>query len=139
MEKQHKFSIWYILVGIWIVLLMQNYIAHMFVVKAVPYSQFLDLLKDGKVKEIAVSANQIQGKMIEEGGKEQGFKTVRVDPELSDMLQQYNVTFKGEIESTFFTNLLSWAVPFLLVIGIWYFFMRRMSGQQPGFMSLGKN
>ena len=24
-------------------------------------------------------------------------------------------------------------------MGIWYFFMKRMSGQQPGFMSLGKN
>ncbi len=139
MEKQHKFSIWYILVGIWIVLLMQNYIAHMFVVKTVPYSEFLDLLKDGKVKEIAVTANQIQGKLIEEGGKEQGFKTVRVDPELSNMLEQYPVTFKGEIESTFIRDLLSWIFPIFLFVGIWYLFMRRMSGQQPGFMSLGKN
>jgi len=139
MEKQHKFSIWYILVGIWIVLLMQNYIAHMFVVKTIAYSQFLDLLKDGKVKEIAVSANQIQGKMIDEGGEVKGFKTVRVDPELSDMLQQYNVTFKGEIESTFVANLLSWIFPIFLFVGVWYLLMRRMSGQQPGFMSLGKN
>ena len=111
MEKQHKFSIWYILVGIWIVLLMQNFIAHMFAVKTIDYSQFLDLLKDGKVKEIAISANQIQGKLIEDGGKEQVFKTVRVDPGLSDMLQQYKVTFKGEIESTFVRDLLSWILP----------------------------
>ena len=26
MEKQHKFSIWYVLLGIWVVLLIQNYL-----------------------------------------------------------------------------------------------------------------
>jgi len=36
-------------------------------------------------------------------------------------------------------DLLSWVVPVLLFIGIWAFFIRRMAGQQPGFMTLGKN
>lgn len=139
MEKQHKFSLWYVLIGIWIVLIMQNLIAQMFVVKTIDYSQFLSLLKEGKVKEIAISANQIQGKLVGEVGREQVFKTVRVDPGLSEMLEKYNVTFKGEIESTFMRDLLSWVLPIFLFVGIWYLFMRRMSGQQPGFMSLGKN
>jgi len=67
------------------------------------------------------------------------FKTVRVDPEISRLLEQYNVTFKGQFESTFFRDLLSWVFPIFLFVGIWYFFMKRMVGQQPGFMSLGKN
>ncbi|MGC9325260.1 MAG: ATP-dependent zinc metalloprotease FtsH [Desulfomonilia bacterium] len=139
MEKHHKFSIWYVLIGIWIVLLIHNYISSMFVITTIPYSQFLTLLKDGKISEIAITENQIQGKMIDETGVTKDFKTVRVDPDLSSMLEDYNVTFKGEIQPTLLRDILSWVFPILLFVGIWYFFIRRMASQQPGFMSLGKN
>ncbi|MGA1844902.1 MAG: ATP-dependent metallopeptidase FtsH/Yme1/Tma family protein, partial [bacterium] len=139
MEKHHKFSIWYIILGIWLVLLLQSYLATMLAIKTIPYSEFLTLLKEGKVTEIAVSSNQIQGKAQIKGAKEESFRTVRVDTELSNMLEQYNVTFKGEVESTFLRDVLSWLFPIALFIGIWYFFIKRISSQQPGFMSLGKN
>ena len=139
MEKQHKFSVFYILIGVWVVLIIQSYIASMFAVKTIPYSQFMMLLKTGKVTEIAVSQDKIQGKMKDAQGKAEEFKTVRVDQELSKTLEQYGVTFKGEIESTFLRDIISWVLPIFLFIGIWYLFMKRMAGQQPGFMSLGKN
>jgi cell division protease FtsH len=138
-EKQHKFSVFYILIGVWVVLIVQSYIASMFAVKTIPYSQFMTMLKTGKVTEIAVSLDKIQGKMKGAGGKVEDFKTVRVDSELSKTLEQYNVIFKGEIESTFARDIISWVLPVFLFIGIWYLFMKRMGGQQPGFMSLGKN
>jgi cell division protease FtsH len=140
MEKRQKFSIWYVLLGIWFVLLLQNSITTMFAIKTIPYSEFLKLLKDNKVIEVAITANQIEGKIKDnEGGKEQMFRTVRVDADTSQLLEQYNVNFKGEIESRFLPTLLSWIVPVFLFIGLWYFLMKRMAGQQPGFMSLGKN
>ncbi|MDQ5987146.1 MAG: ATP-dependent zinc metalloprotease FtsH 4 [Syntrophus sp. SKADARSKE-3] len=142
MEKHHRFSLWYILVAMWLVLIAQSYIASIFAVQTIPYSQFLNLLKTGKITEIAISANQIQGKMKVEGGKPdetKAFKTIRVEQDLSTMLQQYPVTFKGEIESTFLKDILSWVFPILLFAGIWYFFMKRFSSQQAGFLSLGKN
>ncbi len=138
-EKHHKFSIWYVLIGIWVVLLAQNYIAHVMAVKIIPYSQFMTLLKEGRITEIAVGENQIQGKMKDDKGALEDFKTIRVDPELSKMLDEYKVTFKGEIERTFFRDLLSWVLPILIFVGVWFFLMKRMAGQQPGFMSLGKN
>ena len=140
MQKQHKFSLWYVILGIWGVLLLQNLMFSAMAVKTIPYSEFLNLLKDGKVKEVAVSANQIQGRLAdgaEDGGRL--FRTVRVDPEVSGLLGQYKVSFKGEIESTFLRDLLSWIVPIVIFVGIWAFMIRRMQGQQPGFMSLGKN
>jgi cell division protease FtsH len=142
MEKRHKFSIWYVVLGIWIVLLIQNYLASVFAIKTIPYSEFLTLLKEGKVAELAITENQIQGRLKPEGqsgGQGQAFKTVRVDPELSTLLEKYNVNFKGEIQSTFLRDLFSWLFPIGLFIGIWYLFMKKMAGQQPGFMSLGKN
>ncbi|MGA1864146.1 MAG: ATP-dependent zinc metalloprotease FtsH [bacterium] len=139
MEKHHKFSIWYVVFGIWVVLLLQSYLASVFSIKTIPYSEFLSLLKDGKVTEIAISPNLVQGKMKVNGGKEQLFKSIRVDTETSNMLEQYPVVFKGEVESTLTRDLLSWLFPIALLIGIWYLFMKRMGAQQPGFMSLGKN
>ncbi|MGD8229107.1 MAG: ATP-dependent zinc metalloprotease FtsH, partial [Desulfobacteraceae bacterium] len=142
MEKKYKFSVWYVFIGIWIVLLIQNYLGSMLAIRTIPYSEFLKLLKENKVVEVAISANQIQGKLKAEGGatgKEQLFKTVRVDPEISELLEQYGVNFKGQVESTFLRNLFSWVFPIFLFIGIWYLLMKRMAGRQPGFMSLGKN
>ena len=142
MEKQHKFSVWYVLVGVWVVLIAQSYISSMFAYQVVPYSQFLTLLKTGKISEVAVTANQIQGKMKVAGaaaGETKAFRTIRVDPELSTLLDTYKVSFKGEIESTFLRDLFSWIFPIILFVGIWYFFMKRMGSQQAGFMTLGKN
>ena len=136
MEKKHKFSMWYVLLGIWVVLILQNALHTAFAIKTVPYSEFLRLLENGRIAEVAITADRIQGRMINGG---EMFRTVRVDPELSKLLEQYGITFKGEIESTFLRDLLSWVFPILLFIGVWYFLMKRMAGQQPGFMTLGKN
>ena len=96
MEKRHKFSIWYVLLGVWLVLLLQNYITTMFAIKTIPYSEFLNLLKENKVTEVAISADQIQGKIKGDATeKEQMFRTVRVDPDTSKLMEQYKVNFKG--------------------------------------------
>lgn len=138
MEKHHKFSLWYIFFAIWAVLIFQNYLAHIFGVRSIAYSEFLKLLKDNKITEVAISRNIIQGKMVNSNGKYIPFRTVRVDPEISMLLEKYQVKFKGEVESTFFRDLMSWIVPIFVFIGIWYIFMRRFAGQQPGFMTLGR-
>lgn len=142
MEKKFKFSIWYVLLGIWVVILVQNMLSSAFSIRTIPYSEFLKMLKENRVEEVAITENRIQGKLKGEGkvsGKGERFKTVRVDPNISNLLEEHNVTFKGEVESTFFRNLLSWVFPIILFIGIWYLFMKRMAGQQAGFMTLGKN
>ena len=142
MKKHHKFSIWYILLGIWFVILLQNYIASTYAVPTIPYSQFITLLQQGKIGEVAISSNQIQGKYKPPHTGPQGateFKTVRVDPNLSAVLQNYRVVFKGEIESTLLRDVISWIFPIVLFVGVWFFLMKRMGGQQAGFMTLGKN
>ncbi len=142
MEKQHKFSIWYVLVVMWIILLVQNFLMSMYTIQTIPYSKFLKLLNENKIIEVAITANQLQGKMKGEGqeaNKEVMFRTVRVDQDLSALLEQRNVTFKGEIESTFLRDILSWVIPIFIFGALWYFITKRITGQQPGFMMLGKN
>jgi cell division protease FtsH len=142
MEKHHRFSIWYVILGIWVVLLIHNYLSAAFSIQTIPYSQFLKLLKEKKITEVAITEDQIQGKLLEGDsaeGKGKPFRTVRVDPDISKLLEDYNVQYKGQIESNFLRNIFSWVFPVLLFVGIWYFLMKRMTGQQAGFMTLGKN
>jgi cell division protease FtsH len=61
MEKRHKFSIWYILVGIWIVLIIHNALYSVFSIETIPYRVFLQLVKKGRVAEVSITQNQIQG------------------------------------------------------------------------------
>ncbi len=141
MEKHHKFSIWYVLLGIWVVLILQQYLVSVFAVPTIPYSKFLELLKSNKVAELAISENVIQGKAYldpQYPDRLQVFKTIRVDPELSKLLENYQVTFKGEVQSTFLRDVMSWILPILLFFGVWYLLMKRMTGQAQGFLALGK-
>jgi len=142
MEKRTKFSIWYIVLAFWAVLIVQNLISTAIAVRHVPYSDFLTALEAGRVKEISISKDRIQGKMqVMKNGQEelQDFTTVRVDdPELVAKLTQKKVEFKGVIESTFVRDIMSWVVPILLFMGVWYYFIRRMGAQQ-GFLTLGKS
>ena len=141
MEKHHKFSIWYVLIAIWVVLIVHDVMVNMFAIEHIPYSDFIKALEQGKVSEIAITADRIQGKIkTTQDGKEveKMFTTVRVDQNLSQLLEKYNVTFKGVSEDNFVKNLASWVIPILIFFGIWYFMMRRFTAQQGSFLSLGK-
>ncbi|MEW5735157.1 MAG: ATP-dependent metallopeptidase FtsH/Yme1/Tma family protein, partial [Thermodesulfobacteriota bacterium] len=139
MEKHHKFSLWYFVLAVWGVLLLQRMLFSALSVKTLPYSEFLGLLDQNKVAQVAITQNQIEGKLkTGPEGKPELFRTVRVDEDLSKLLAQHNVVFAGEIESTFLKDILSWIVPVLLFVGIWAFLMKRMMPNQQGFMMLGK-
>ncbi len=141
MKKQHRFSIWYAILGVWLVLLLHNMIASAFLVKNIPYSEFVKLVEEGKVAEIAISENDIQGKMVasEDGlDKETLFRTVRVDAEIAQLLDANGIKYSGRIQSNFLGTLMSWLIPIALFLGIWIFMMRRFQ-QQSGFMQIGKN
>ena len=142
MEKRTRFSIWYILLAFWAVMILQSLIVQTMSVKTIPYSEFLTLLDQGRIEEISITENRIQGKMAPpEGGTEkyEEFSTVRVDdPNLTKKLEEQHVKFTGVIESTFLRDLMSWFFPIILFMGIWFYFFRKMGAQQ-GFLSLGKN
>ncbi|MDJ0803354.1 MAG: ATP-dependent zinc metalloprotease FtsH [Desulfobacterales bacterium] len=141
MKKQHRFSIWYAILGVWLVLLLHNMIASAFLVKNIPYSEFVKMVEEGKVAEIAISENDIQGKLVgtEDGlNKETLFRTVRVDPDIAQLLDANDVQYSGRIQSNFLGTIMSWLIPIALFFGIWVFMMRRFQ-QQSGFMQIGKN
>lgn len=141
MEKHHRFSLWYVLIAIWGVLLLNNFIVSTYGPKNLPYSEFLQKLQAGDVEEVSITGDVIAGTMKDKAdgeAKTVEFVTRRVDQSLSTELSKYNVHFRAQPESTFLRDILSWVIPILLFFGIWYFLMQRLNPGQ-GVMAFGKN
>ncbi|HEX2727814.1 MAG TPA: ATP-dependent zinc metalloprotease FtsH [Beijerinckiaceae bacterium] len=142
MNKGTRFHLWYWIAAFVGLMILQYVYVTVRQVATIPYSQFEQLLKDGKVTEIAVSDRFIQGALREPlaDGKSR-FVTTRIDPQFAEELQRYNVRYTGQIESTFLSDLLSWVVPVLLFFGLWTYLARRVAGQGGlgGLMTIGKS
>src|SRR6476660_952090 len=141
-NKKTSFSILYVLLAVFAVVLVHDFIVAIQKVEELPYSEFKTLLAAGKVGEITVTQQRLTGKLKPEGGAKEPklFTTVRVeDPDLVKELNAHQVTFTGVIESSFLRDLLSWFVPALVFAGIWFFVIRRFGQGQGGFMTVGKS
>src|SRR5947208_458233 len=139
-KKETQYHAWYWIAAIAVMMVIQAVFAAYTQVQTIPYSEFQDDLKAGKIAEVRVSGNYIQGKFKE--ANQQGrtdFITTRVDQQTAKELEQYNVKFAGQIESTLLRDLLSWVLPIALFFGVWMFMYRRIGGQQGGLMSIGRS
>jgi cell division protease FtsH len=150
MNKKVSFSIWYVFLAIWAVILLHDFISALNKVEEVPYSRFKQMVAEGKVAEVSVSTQTITGKLksVEDKKTESKdaakepmlFTTIRIeDPDLVRDLDRQGVTVTGVIESTFFRDLLSWVLPALVFVGIWFFFIQRLGQAQGGFMRVGQS
>ncbi len=111
-------------------------------VASIPYSQFAQLLEDGKVKEVVVTDDALRGELSEPVDGKTLFVTNRVDSELAESLRAHDVKYSREKQSVFGRALTSWLLPVLLLLGFWIFLSRRivgMGGSGAGLMSVGKS
>ena len=142
-KKETHYHIWYWIAAIIALMIIQAVFASYTQIENIAYSDYLNDLKAGKIAEVRVSGNYIQGKFKEADAKGYTeFITTRVDPTTSDELSKYGVKYAGQIESTFLRDLLSWIIPVALFFGVWWFMYRRFAGQQGlggGLMSIGRS
>ena len=139
MDKRSRFNLWYWIAAFLLLLSFQSWYVSFTQIEPVPYSDFQKYLREGKLEEIAVSATDIRGKLkspLPTG--EQYFVTTRVDTELARDLDKYGVRYAGRIPSTFMRDLLSWVLPVLLFVGIWYWLSQRVAGGS-GLLAIGKS
>jgi len=108
--------------------------------ETIDYSQFKTLLAQDRIVEADVAKEAITGTYLSGDNREVKFQTNRVDdPKLAEDLQTHKVKFRGEPDSRWVTELLSWVVPFLLILALWVFFIRRMGGAEGGIMSFARS
>ena len=107
------------------------------------YSDFVRELESGKISEVTiVDGREIKGK-IGVGDDAQEFALdlpMEADNELVTKLQDQGVQIYSERnkENLVLTALFAWA-PFLLIIGLWIFFMRQMQTGGNKALSFGKS
>jgi len=124
--------------------------------ESMSYSEFKALLRAGKVSELGLYRDTIEGtfsptglegvlskEKIEEitrsGKSVPGFVTTRVeDPGLVPELEAAHVGFTGHVTNTWIATLLSWILPAVIFVGLWMVVMKRMNPQS-GMMSIGKS
>ena len=104
-----------------------------------PFSEFLKNIEDGRVVQVEIKGNNIQG-ILSDGTT---FNTYAPnDPNLVEKLSSKGVTITASpLEDkmpSLLGVLLSW-FPMLLLIGVWIFFMRQMQGGRGGAMGFGKS
>ncbi|MCS6284015.1 MAG: ATP-dependent zinc metalloprotease FtsH [Nitrospira sp.] len=142
MNKKVSFSIWYVFLAIWAVILVHDFISALQKIEELPYSEFRQLVAADKVAEVAVGSHTLTGKLKPEGDAKEPklFSTIRVeDQDLVRELNQHKVKFVGVIETTFWRDVLSWILPAAIFGAIWYFFIRRLGQAQGGFMQVGQS
>jgi cell division protease FtsH len=140
--RHTQINLWYFLFALLAVIWIRDLWIASRSVEQISYSQFQQALEDGRIQEVEISSNRLQGtyREADPNGVKQ-FSTPRVDPELAAELEKYDVDFRGVVENTFFANVLSWVLPAVVFVGIWMFFMRRFAEKQGlgGMMAIGKS
>jgi cell division protease FtsH len=144
MNKQQRWHLWYVLIAIiGVTVFAQLWSAGQEKIVTIPYSEFLTDLNSGKIADVRVSGQRIQGewKEAQKNGVKM-FETTQVAPQLAAELEKNHVKFSGEIPNTFLGDLLSWVLPTLFFFGVWYFVFRRFAqgqGGVGGLMAVGRS
>jgi len=139
-------NIWIVLGLIWLGVLGAQLWYESSQVQTISYSEFLALQAEGGVTDLHVGSGQITGKLVAPGEDDREyFRTVRVDPELASQLADEGIEFSGVVEDTWISRVLSWVLPFVLILALWMFMLRRTlgggmgGGLGGGLMSVGKS
>jgi len=110
------------------------------VVSEITYSHFLSEVKNGVVKKVKISGSMITGSHMDDT------RFATYSPEtgndaLIGTLLEHNVEIKGAApdNSLWAHAFITW-LPFILIFGIWFYFMRQMQGGgRGGALSFGKS
>ena len=140
--RKRQIMVWYTIGAVVGVLLLQYFWASYSQVETIPYSQFEQLLDQGKVAEVTVAADSVRGTLTEPlpSGK-RAFFTVRVDPQLADKLAAHHVEVRGTPSGGLIETILSWVLPAIVFYLIWTMLFRRFAERQGlgGLMTVGKS
>ena len=95
----------------------------------ITFSEFMEDIQQGRIEEVTIRGNEVAGTYKETGSEGLlDFHTYKPEyPELVQELRDAGVAIKAEEpkENPLLQFLFGWA-PFLLILGLWIFFMRQM-------------
>ena len=108
--------------------------------KEISYSEFKTRLREGKVQEVTVAEDRMQGMLKADEGQGRAFVAVRIeDPKLVEDLEKHGVKYTGAVANRWVAELLGWVLPLIFLIALWSFFFRRIGSAEGGVMSFARS
>lgn len=106
-------------------------------VEAVPYSQFEQYLRDGKLSDVQVGDRSVTGTLRSPADGKTRVVSTLVEPAMAERLSRYDVPYSRVRESNWLGEALSWLMPTLVFFGLWYFMNRGLAGRSGAGTLLG--
>ncbi|GCF09869.1 ATP-dependent zinc metalloprotease FtsH [Dictyobacter arantiisoli] len=109
------------------------------------YNDFITQVQDNNIKNATINGTtDITGSFIQPVKGQQQFQVYQLpngDPNLSQLLYNHNVPFNYQTppDNSIWLNLLINLLPWIFLIGLFFFFTRRSSQGQQGIFSFGKS
>ncbi len=132
-------AIW-VIIAVILMTVFQQFGARQASQTTIAYSDFIEQVKEGQIKQAVIEGNVIRG--LSESGKPYVTYAPPGDIWLTSDLLKNNVKIEVKPEqqqSVLMSIFISW-FPMLLLIGVWVFFMRQMQGGgRGGAFSFGKS
>jgi cell division protease FtsH len=131
----------YSLFALLLLLLLQNVWQNANQFEVVSYSAFEKALSEGLIAEVTVADNTLTGRLKVANGRKTTLIATRMEPDLANRLDKFEVPYTRLVESTLLRDLMGWVLPALIFFGVWFFLFRRFADKQGmgGFMSIGKS
>ncbi|RKY00966.1 MAG: cell division protein FtsH, partial [Spirochaetes bacterium] len=111
--------------------------------KEIDYSTFIQMVKDGKVEQLRIVDKDIYGYISGGSTPLVSFHTIipYEDPTLIPTLIQHNIEFRGSEKKRYpFLNALLSIVPWMLILGFfWFIMLRQIQGTSNKALSFGKS
>ena len=158
-KKKPKFPAWFsnrqwwLLLGFLVVLFLFLQLARVSPRVQLSYSEFKALLKAGRVNDLTIGEEFIEGR-LEEGASEvlarlrgkpvkletDRFFTLRLeDPDLLKLLDEKGLSYTAAKEASWLKEVLSWVLPLLFFLGLWIILMKRFGPPEGGLMGVAKS
>jgi cell division protease FtsH len=107
------------------------------------YSNFIQLIEDGRVEKLRIVEKDIYGYISGGDAPLVSFHTIipYEDPNLVPLLIDKNIEFRGDVKKNYpFLNALISIVPWILILGIfWFIMLRQIQGTSSKALSFGKS
>ncbi|MFP4302220.1 MAG: ATP-dependent zinc metalloprotease FtsH [Spirochaetaceae bacterium] len=147
-RRQFHFSLWYFVLALGALLILNLLAQGQPRQVMVSYSEFRNMVEAGELSRVELGHTFYRGFPRDDesaGTQQQGvapvvYRTARVeDPELLSLLEEREIDYYAvpQSESPLATLLLSWLLPLLLLLGFWRLLFRKMG--RPEALSFGKN
>jgi cell division protease FtsH len=152
--RQFNFSIWYFVVAFFLLTVANQYFVRP-PEKSVDYSEFKSLVRSGKIKRVEMAERSLKGypytkqqapavgkKAGTDSAREGIYRTVPVaDPQFTRMMDSTGVEYYAvpQSDGSWMGILVSWVLPFVIMILVWNLITRRMGKMGGGVMEFAQN